>query len=133
MRLENLFKKDVTRNINGVIKVGQQDEESVHQELSEYIITKELDRYFNQFYDVYAASLVTPTDKIGVWISGFFGSGKSSLSPYRIGVAPDSACQLSKTRFHLWVSRPPGTSPNLQIFVPHPPYNRIYFPPTPQA
>lgn len=77
MRLENLFKKDVTRNINGVIKVGQQDEESVYQELSEYIITKELDRYFNQFYDVYAASLTAPTDKIGVWISGFFGSGKS--------------------------------------------------------
>ena len=77
MQLETLFKKDVTRNINGVIKVGQQDEESVHQELSEYIITKELDRYFNQFYDVYAASLASPTDKIGVWISGFFGSGKS--------------------------------------------------------
>ena len=77
MRLENLFKKDVTRNINGVIKVGQQDEESVHQELSEYIITKELDRYFNQVYDVYAASLASHTDKIGVWISGFFGSGKS--------------------------------------------------------
>ncbi len=77
MRLENLFKKDVTRNINGVIKVGQQDERNIHQELSEYIITKELDRYFNQFYDVYAASLTSPTDKIGVWISGFFGSGKS--------------------------------------------------------
>ncbi len=77
MSLETLFKKDVTRNINGVIKVGQQDDANVHQELSEYIIIGELDRYFNQFYNVYAESLSSPTDKIGVWISGFFGSGKS--------------------------------------------------------
>lgn len=77
MRLQNIYKADINRDINGVIKVAQDDEQSIVQELSEYIITKELRRHFNTFLNHYERSLDTPTDKIGVWISGFFGSGKS--------------------------------------------------------
>lgn len=77
MKIQNMFKKDINRVINGVIKVTQDDEQSLEQELSEYIITKELRRHFNTFFDNYSAAIDTPTDKIGVWISGFFGSGKS--------------------------------------------------------
>ena len=77
MILKNIYKSDIDRDINGVIKVAQDDEQSMIQELSEYIITKELRRHFNTFLNHYERSLDTPTDKIGVWISGFFGSGKS--------------------------------------------------------
>lgn len=77
MRLQNIYKTDINRDINGVIKVAQDDERSIVQELSEYIITKELRRHFNTFLNHYEHSLEQPTDKIGVWISGFFGSGKS--------------------------------------------------------
>ena len=77
MRLQNIYKSDINRDINGVIKVAQDDEQSIVQELSEYIITKELRRHFNTFLNHYERSLEQPTDKIGVWISGFFGSGKS--------------------------------------------------------
>ena len=77
MRLQNIYKADINRDINGVIKVAQDDEQSIVQELSEYIITKELRRHFNTFLNHYERSLEQPTDKIGVWISGFFGSGKS--------------------------------------------------------
>lgn len=77
MKLQNMFLKDINREINGVIKVAQDDEKSLQQELGEYIITKELRRHFRTFFDNYAKSIETPTDKIGVWISGFFGSGKS--------------------------------------------------------
>jgi hypothetical protein len=77
MNIRELFEKKIDRNINGVIKVGQQDNESVRQELDEYVVTKELERHFNTFFDRYTNSLDTPTDKMGVWISGFFGSGKS--------------------------------------------------------
>ena len=76
-QIGDLFVKDIHRDINGVIKVGQLTDTAVRQELDEYVITRELDRYFKQFYDSYSASLDGPTDKIGVWISGFFGSGKS--------------------------------------------------------
>lgn len=77
MRLQNIYKSDINRDINGVIKVAQDDERSIEQELREYIITRELRRHFNTFLNNYERSLSQPTDKIGVWISGFFGSGKS--------------------------------------------------------
>lgn len=77
MKLQNMFQKNINRDINGVIKVAQNDEKSLEQELSEYIITKELRRHFTTFFDNYTRAIDSPTDKIGVWISGFFGSGKS--------------------------------------------------------
>lgn len=77
MKIQNMFQKDINRDINGVIKVAQDDEVSLIQELSEYIITKELRRHFSTFFDNYTKAIDHPTDKIGVWISGFFGSGKS--------------------------------------------------------
>lgn len=77
MKIQSMFFKDINRPINGVIKVGQDDSESLKQELGEYIITKELRRHFNTFFNNYSKAIDHPTDKIGVWISGFFGSGKS--------------------------------------------------------
>ena len=77
MKLQNMFLKDINRSINGVIKVMQTDDENRRQELEEYVITRELQKHFGTFYDHYEQSLEAPTDKIGVWISGFFGSGKS--------------------------------------------------------
>lgn len=77
MKIQDMFQKDIDRPINEVIKVGQKKEEDKKQELSEYVVTKELARHFREFFDAYAASIHTPTDNIGVWISGFFGSGKS--------------------------------------------------------
>ena len=77
MKIQDMFQKDINRDINGVIKVAQDDEQSLVQELDEYIITKELRRHFNTFFNNYSNAIDHPTDKIGVWISGFFGSGKS--------------------------------------------------------
>ena len=77
MKIQSMFQKNINRDINGVIKVAQDDEQSLVQELGEYIITKELRRHFNTFFNNYSKAIDHPTDKIGVWISGFFGSGKS--------------------------------------------------------
>jgi hypothetical protein len=77
MKLQYIYKADINREINGVIKVAQDDERSIEQELREYIITRELRKHFSTFLNNYEKSLTEPTDKIGVWISGFFGSGKS--------------------------------------------------------
>ena len=75
MQMQRMFQKDINRDINGVVKVAQNDEHSLQQELGEYIITQELRRHFNVFFENYSKSIDQPTDKIGVWISGFFGSG----------------------------------------------------------
>ena len=77
MKIQSMFQKNINRDINGVIKVAQDDEQSLVQELGEYIITRELRRHFSTFFDNYSKAIDHPTDKIGVWISGFFGSGKS--------------------------------------------------------
>ncbi len=77
MQIQDMFERDINRSINGVVKVAQDDETAVQQELAEYVVTRELDRHFSDFFENYERSLDTSTDRIGVWISGFFGSGKS--------------------------------------------------------
>ena len=77
MKVRTMFEKPIDRDIKGVIKVGQKDEENIFQELDEYVVTKQLSRHFRDFFDAYQKSLHQETDNMGVWISGFFGSGKS--------------------------------------------------------
>ena len=77
MQIKEMFEKQIDRDIKGVIKVGQSDEENVYQELDEYVVTKELLKHFRDFFDNYEKGINSNTDKMGVWISGFFGSGKS--------------------------------------------------------
>lgn len=80
MQIEALFKRPIRRPINGVIKADQNDAASVWQELDEYVVTKELNQHLRRFFDSYLAALTRPDEasgKVGVWISGFFGSGKS--------------------------------------------------------
>ena len=77
MKIQDMFQKDIHRKIGGVVRVGDDNESSLKQEMEEYIITKELKKHFGTFLDNYIASMNQPTNDIGVWISGFFGSGKS--------------------------------------------------------
>ena len=77
MLVKDMFAKKIDREIQGVIIVGQGEETNVSQELDEYVVTRELQRHFADFYAAYEKSLTGSTPKMGVWISGFFGSGKS--------------------------------------------------------
>lgn len=77
MLIKEMFYKPIDRDIKGVIKVGQGDESNVYQELEEYVVTRELSKHFNDFFESYKKGIISHTDKMGVWISGFFGSGKS--------------------------------------------------------
>ena len=82
MRIQNLFEKDIFRPINGVVKADQMDESSVWQELEEFVVTKELDQHLRRFFSSYCEAMDKTGNpdvagKIGVWVSGFFGSGKS--------------------------------------------------------
>ena len=77
MRIQNMFRDDINRQINGVIKVDQDANDVIEQEVKEYVITKELRKHFSAFFNYYSDAFTVPTADIGVWISGFFGSGKS--------------------------------------------------------
>jgi energy-coupling factor transporter ATP-binding protein EcfA2 len=71
--LSNIFAKRVDRPIDGVIKAD--DEASLRIELDEYVITDEIGKRLETFLDAYN----NYDTANGVWISGFFGSGKSHL------------------------------------------------------
>ena len=77
MVIEQLFQEDINRKINGVVKVDQDATDVLVQELDEYVITKDLKKHFITFFNNYGESFHEGTADIGVWISGFFGSGKS--------------------------------------------------------
>lgn len=77
MIIRDMFADDINRKINGVIKVDQAADDVIEQELNEYVITKELKKHFITFFNYYSDALDDPTADTGVWISGFFGSGKS--------------------------------------------------------
>ena len=77
MMIRDMFAEDINRSINGVIKVDQDTADVIEQEVREYVITKELKKHFISFFNYYSEAFDNPTDDIGVWISGFFGSGKS--------------------------------------------------------
>lgn len=82
MRITDLFERSISRPINGVVKADQLDDSSVWQELDEFVVTKELDHHFRRFFSAYLDAIDHRHDpdvagKIGVWVSGFFGSGKS--------------------------------------------------------
>ncbi|NLJ60644.1 MAG: BREX system P-loop protein BrxC, partial [Firmicutes bacterium] len=79
IKIRDMFQQPIDRDIKGVIKVGQQEDENIKQELEEYVVTSELRKHISGFYKSFNKSLERPYDKMGVWISGFFGSGKSHL------------------------------------------------------
>jgi len=73
MNLTTIFKQAVDRPIEGVIKAD--DDESLGLEVREYVLTNEVEKRLEKFLDAYN----NYEGANGVWISGFFGSGKSHL------------------------------------------------------
>ena len=73
MTLKTIFAKPVDRPIEGVIKAD--DEASLHLEVEEYVLTNEVAKCLETFLHAYNHY----EGANGVWISGFFGSGKSHL------------------------------------------------------
>ena len=77
MRIQQMFHDDIDRKINGVVKVDQDTADVLKQEVKEYVITRDIRKHMITFFNNYGDSFREPTADVGVWISGFFGSGKS--------------------------------------------------------
>jgi len=73
MNLTEIFAKDVQRPIEGVIKAD--DTLHLGTEVDEYVITNETAKGLEQLLEAYTKY----TNSNGVWISGYYGSGKSHL------------------------------------------------------
>ena len=79
-RIQELLARDLERAIEEIVQVNQIDEQSVHDELTEYVVTKGISEEYRHLLTAIAEGPSEPQEGIGVWISGFFGSGKSSFA-----------------------------------------------------
>lgn len=73
MKIKELFKQEVDREIETVVKAD--DIRNIDTEIREYVITNEIDRKIGDLFSEYGNTSTIN----GVWIHGFFGSGKSHL------------------------------------------------------
>lgn len=76
----SLFERPIDRRIEEVIKVDQANEDDVYEEMNEYVVTDSIHEGFVKILDAYRSTPDNPHEGIGIWISGFFGSGKSSFA-----------------------------------------------------
>jgi hypothetical protein len=75
-----LLSRDLSRRIEEVIQVDQAEEEAVFTEIDEYIATDSIRDQYAHLLKAIAEAPSDPNEAIGIWVSGFFGSGKSSYA-----------------------------------------------------
>jgi len=80
MKIKEIFENKIDRKIEEVIKVTQVDEQTVHDEIQEYVVTDVIKGYYRDITKTIIDAKSSPHEGIGIWVSGFFGSGKSSFA-----------------------------------------------------
>ena len=93
MKIRDTFdaQKDINRRIEKVISYASDESDSLRSEISEYVVTDKIEENFHKVLDRMTRAMDEGgTQEIGVWVSGFYGSGKSSFTKY-LGFALDEA------------------------------------------
>lgn len=101
MNIRTLFdpSKDIFRNIEKVITYGASQENRLKSEISEYVVTESIEEQFRKLLDRMQLAMESGGEnEVGVWVSGFYGSGKSSFTKY-LGLAFDDQCKIDGTPF----------------------------------
>ena len=80
MLIREVLARDLKKPIEEVVKLSQADEQTVHDEITEYVATDRIKRQYIDVLQAMADAPGEPTEGVGVWVSGFFGSGKSSFA-----------------------------------------------------
>ncbi|MDZ7703660.1 MAG: BREX system P-loop protein BrxC [Trueperaceae bacterium] len=79
-RIAEVFDQDIARYIEPVIQIQADNNDKLAQEIQEYVVTAAIRDHVKALLQNYLDQQERPTQKIGVWVSGFFGSGKSSFA-----------------------------------------------------
>jgi hypothetical protein len=81
MFIRDIFDTKIEETIEPVIRVAErQDENKLAAEIGSYVVTPTIEKYLDDFLEHYTDTFRAQTTEIGVWISGYFGSGKSHLA-----------------------------------------------------
>ena len=101
MSIRSLFdpSKDIFRTIEKVITYGASQENRLKSEIAEYVVTEGIEEQFRLLLDRMQLAMETGGEnEVGVWVSGFYGSGKSSFTKY-LGLAFDDQRTIDGTPF----------------------------------
>ena len=101
MSISSLFdpSKDIYRTIEKVITYGAAQEDRLKSEIAEYVVTESIEEQFRRLLDRMQLAMETGGEnEVGVWVSGFYGSGKSSFTKY-LGLAFDDQRTIDGTPF----------------------------------
>ena len=121
MQIKNMFEKQIDRDIKGVIKVGQSDEENVYQELDEYVVTKELLKHFRDFFNNYEKGVDGYTDKFNSSLLSAYKSAKDlqeqTSEVYNTAMANDIVDDDNLRKYYEDITKAYGILGNLICFV----------------
>jgi hypothetical protein len=93
--IKSLFDKKIDRPIEEVIKVDQTAQEIIRDEIDEYVVTDAIRAHYLKIFEAYRETPNKPHEGIAVWVSGFFGSGKSSFAKM-LGLAVENRTVVGK-------------------------------------
>jgi flagellar biosynthesis/type III secretory pathway protein FliH len=80
VKIAEIFRQRVDRRIEEVIKVDLGDEAVVAEEIDEYVVTDHIREALENVLERYQETILKPDEGTTLWVSGFFGSGKSSFA-----------------------------------------------------
>lgn len=101
MQIKQLFdpSKGIDRAIEKVISYGADAETRLKSEISEYVATESIEEHFQDLLSKMQLAMEQGGEnEIGVWVSGFYGSGKSSFTKY-LGLAFDDSIEVDNRPF----------------------------------
>jgi len=90
--------KDIYRTIEKVITYSAAQEDRLRAEITEYVVTVNIEEQFEKLLSRMQAAMESGGNEVGVWVSGFYGSGKSSFTKY-LGLALDDRVTIDNIRF----------------------------------
>ena len=74
--------KDLNKRIESVVTFADNSEENLKNEINEYVVTEKLHNNYEKVIDELECAFRDSSNEVGVWVSGFYGSGKSSFAKY---------------------------------------------------
>ena len=80
MKLKDLYSKPINRAVNPAVSATKFDPETERIEIQEYVFTDEIINGLFRILD--AIKNNKPYDHVGIWIDGYYGSGKSHFLKY---------------------------------------------------
>lgn len=99
-KIQELFdaNKQLNRKIESVVTFAAHSNEELSEEIKEYVVTKKLHDNYENVVGKIEEAFSDGAKEVGIWVSGFYGSGKSSFAKY-LGYSFDSSLLIDGVSF----------------------------------